>query len=102
MEKTGTTKKDNIFPIKVDELEKILRSKFKTNPDLSFKVFEQQKKKIAVFFISYLTTPGKVEQFLLEPLLSKDIPWTNKLLLNDIPLDSGEEKTNLDDTNIPN
>lgn len=97
MEKTGTTKKDNIFPIKVDELEKILRSKFKTNPDLSFKVFEQQKKKIAVFFISYLTTPGKVEQFLLEPLLSKDIPWTNKLLLNDIPLDSGEEKTNLDD-----
>lgn len=83
--------KGSIFPIKIDELEQLLQKKFENNPDLVFTKYEHQGEKIAVFSIPYLVETEKAEEFILKPLLNKEIEWTNQDILNEIPL--GESKT---------
>ncbi|MBP2258768.1 spore germination protein [Virgibacillus alimentarius] len=82
---------DSIFPLKVDEFEKILRRKFENNPDLLLSKYEHKGNKMIVFSIPYLVAEEKAEDFILKPLLNKDIEWTNENILNEIPL--GESKT---------
>ena len=82
----SSKKTDNIFPINIDELEKLLQKEFKNNPDLSFSKYEHQGKRIAVFCIPYLVEPTMLEESLLKPLLNKDVSWTSQKLVNEIPL----------------
>ncbi|ASN06633.1 spore germination protein [Virgibacillus necropolis] len=89
--------RSSIFPIKVDELQDLLESKFENNPDLIFTIYEHQQKKVAIFFIAYQVQSDKLEEFLLQPLLNKKEEWTNKSLLNEIPLSTGATKDNLED-----
>ncbi|MFD1849959.1 spore germination protein [Oceanobacillus bengalensis] len=97
MKKTFTSKKGNIFPLKIDELDKILKARFETNPDLSFTTYEKNNKKIAVFFIAYQVESEKIDNFLLEPILMKNIEWTNHSILNEIPLNGGKKVETLED-----
>lgn len=79
--------KNAIFPLEINKLESIIKSKFKKNPDdLFFSTYEHQDKKIAVFCLPYMTETEKVESFLLKPLLSKTEEWTNQTIMNEIPL----------------
>ncbi len=85
----------NIFPMKIEELEKLLQNRFENNPDLSFTVYDHENKKIAVFFISYIVETQWVHESLVKTLLEGNEPWTNKAILNNIPLAAAEKKTKL-------
>ncbi|QUW23138.1 spore germination protein [Sporosarcina sp. Marseille-Q4063] len=84
-------KTNTIFPLQVNELEIIIKSKFENNSDedLLFSVYEHKGKKIAVFGISYLMDTNKLESSLLTPLISHSEPWTSIDVLNEIPLGNG-------------
>ncbi|AIF42662.1 spore germination protein [Virgibacillus sp. SK37] len=88
--------KKQIFPTEIEQLEEIMQSKFKDNPDLSFSKYEHMGKKIAVFYIGYQVDTEKVEKSILSTLLNKEVEWTNPLLLNTIPLNSGTTIDSLD------
>ncbi|MUK88792.1 spore germination protein [Ornithinibacillus sp. L9] len=90
-------KKDSIFPITIDELEKTLSSKFENNPDLKFSKYDQQGQKIAVFFIDYQVSSDKLQQALLVPLLGMKKEWTNDSILNEIPINSGTKISSFED-----
>ncbi|GFZ76193.1 spore germination protein [Compostibacillus humi] len=85
----------NIFPMKIEELEKLLKNRFENNPDLSFTVYDHENKKIAVFFISYIVETQWVHESLVKTLLEGNEPWTNKAILNNIPLAEAEKKKKL-------
>lgn len=87
----------NMFPLKIDELEQIMKSEFEKSPDLSFSKYEHQNKKIAVFFIPYQVQPDRVENLLLTPLLESNKDWSNTALLNEISLNSGKEYQQMDE-----
>ncbi|MFD2042828.1 spore germination protein [Ornithinibacillus salinisoli] len=96
--RNSTNKKGNsIFPLKIEELEKILTNKFENNPDLKFSTYEQQGVKLAVFFIDYQVDVGKLQKSLLEPLLNMEKKWSTDSILNEIPLNSGSRGTTLDE-----
>lgn len=82
---------DLIFPLKVDELEMLIRSKFENNSDedLIFSIYQHQGKQITVFGIGYLIDTDKLEHAVLNPLLSHTETWTSQSLLNDLPLGNG-------------
>lgn len=84
-------KTEAIFPMKVSELETLIKSQFENNSadDLLFSIYEHEGKQIAVFGISYLIESDKLENSLLAPLLSQPKAWTSQSLLNDIPLGDG-------------
>jgi len=84
-------KNQTIFPLLVNELEIIIKSKFEnhSDEDLLFSVYEHQGKKIAVFGISYLIDTNKLESSLLAPLLSHSEAWASLDVLNEIPLGNG-------------
>lgn len=88
---------DSIFPLKVDELETLIKSKFenKSEEDLIFSIYEHQGRKLAVFGIPYLIDSDKLENALLNPLLSNKNAWTTQSLLNDIPLGGGNTTASL-------
>lgn len=94
MRRSGSNDK-NIFPMKIEELEKLLQNRFENNPDLSFTVYDHENKKIAVFFISYIVEIQWVHESLVKTLLEGNEPWTNKAILNNIPLAAAEKKTKL-------
>jgi len=82
--------KNNIFPLKIKELESEIKSHFKKNPnDLLFSTYEHQEKKIAVFCSPYLVETDKLENHLLTTLLNEQDPWTNQRILNEIPIGKG-------------
>lgn len=81
--------------MKIEELEKLLQNRFENNPDLSFTVYDHENKKIAVFFISYIVETQWVHESLVKTLLEGNEPWTNKAILNNIPLAAAEKKTKL-------
>lgn len=87
---------DSIFPIEVDELQKLIESKFKNDPDLIFTVYKHQGKKIAVFSIPYMTDTDAFADFLLEPLLAKPVEWTSQSILKELPLSTGTTTGSLD------
>src|SRR5699024_2495177 len=89
--------KKNLFPLQIDELEKIIKDKFDSNNDLLFSTFNIQGKNVAVFYISYIVESQKLESNLLDPLLSSKEPWTTEDILNEIPLETGETYTSLED-----
>src|SRR5699024_6793716 len=89
--------KKSIFPLQIDELEKIIKSKFDSNSDLLFSTFNVQGKNVAVFYISYVVESQKLENSLLEPLLSAKKPWTTEDILNVIPLETASTQTTLDE-----
>lgn len=94
MRRSGSNDK-NIFPMKIEELEKLLQNRFENNPDLSFTVYDHENKKIAVFFISNIVETQWVHESLVKTLLEGNEPWTNKAILNNIPLAAAEKKTKL-------
>src|SRR5699024_6279953 len=95
--------KKNLFPLKADELKKIVKEQFEsttgTNPDLIFKTYEIQGEKVAVFYLSNLINSDKFETSILNPLLSSEKPWTNKSLLNEIPIGENSTASTLEDIN---
>lgn len=98
MRKSRFTKKDNIFPITIEELEELLKSKFENNPDdLTISKFEKQGKKAIIFFIAYQVEGDMVENCLYEPFLEKDIDWNNSTIINEIPLSRGKTVQSLDE-----
>lgn len=92
-------KSDAIFPLKVDELEILIKSTFENNSadDLLFSIYEHNGKKIAVFGIAYLIDSDKLENSLLNSLLSHKKAWTSQSLLNDIPLGDGSTVASFQD-----
>jgi len=87
---------NHIFPLKIKELESIIKGKFRKNQDdLLFSTYEHQGENIAVFCLSYLVDTNKLEQSLLTTLLNKAKPWTNEQLLNEIPLGKSSEINSL-------
>src|SRR5690606_39164595 len=88
-EKTNQSE-TNIFPLKVDALEKFFKEKFNYHDDLKFTKYTVNKKKVAVFYIDYLIEGNKLGQ-IIEPLvdLNPEIDLTNKNLLNELPFSSG-------------
>lgn len=85
------------FPLKINELEQLMKDKMINNPDLIFSTYELQDKKIGVFFINYLVDTNKLENFLLSPLLNKQEDWTNQKLSNQIPIGSKSTANSLQD-----
>ena len=78
---------NHIFPLKIKELESIIKGKFKKNPDdLLFSTYEHHGGNIAVFCLSYLVDTNKLDSHLLKLLLAHPEPWTNRDLLNEIPI----------------
>ena len=88
-----------IFPLKVDELKILVKSTFENNSaeDLLFSIYEHNGKKIAVFGITYLIDTDKLEDSLLNSLLSHKEAWTSQSLLNDIPLGNGSTAASFQD-----
>ncbi|MBP1915104.1 hypothetical protein J2Z23_002061 [Lederbergia galactosidilyticus] len=85
------------LPLTLDELEQSLQEVFTNNSDLLFSRYQHYGKKFAVFYIPYIVESGKVEEFILSPLLKREMKWTNLTILNEIPLGSGEMLTSLDE-----
>lgn len=88
MSKLKSTKSS--FPLKIDQLKEALNSNFEQNTDLSFSVYQQNNKKVAVFYIEYLVEGQKVNENLLNPLLNDTIKWTNESVINNLPLSQSE------------
>ncbi|WP_082918186.1 spore germination protein [Oceanobacillus sp. Castelsardo] len=97
MRKNRFMKKDNIFPITIEELEELLNSKFENNPDLTISKFEKQGKKAMIFFIAYQVEGNMVEEYLYAPFLEKDIEWNNSTIMNEIPLSRAKTVQSLND-----
>lgn len=91
--------KDIKFPLKVEELESYIKSKFENNSDedLMFSIYHHQNKKIAVFGIRYLIDSNNLGSYLLSPLLERQTTWTADALLNELPFENGSSTNNLDD-----
>jgi len=88
--------RNGVFPLKINELEIKIKSKFKKNPDdLLFSTYEHQETKLAVFCLSYLVDTNKLEDNLLTPLLNNEIAWTHQSILNDIPLEERSSTNSL-------
>lgn len=89
----------NVFPLKVDKLETLIKSTFEysSDDDLLFTIYEHQGSKIAVFGIAYLIDTDKLESSLLDSLLSHVETWTSHSLLNDIPLGNGSTTTSMEE-----
>ncbi|MBO1910027.1 spore germination protein, partial [Microvirga sp. 3-52] len=81
-------KTNTLFPLQMNELEVIIKSKFEnhSDEDLLFSVYEHKGKKVAVFGITYLIDTNKLESSLLTPLLSHEEAWTSRGIINEIPL----------------
>lgn len=88
------SQQDSIFPLKINKLEELIQDH---NLALNFSRYKHHDINIVVFYISYLVDTDKLENFLLEPLLTKEEQWTNQMVLNDIPLSNGTTTTSLTD-----
>src|SRR5699024_4303972 len=88
---------DAIFPLQVNELESLIKSKFEnnSNEDLIFSIYEHQGKKIAVFCLPYLIDTNKLESSLLDLLFCNTYTCTSQDLLNDIPMRVGSTTNSL-------
>ena len=78
------------FPLSIDGLKNKLETEILNSQDLSFTVYKQENKQIAVFYIPYLVDLAKIEQQVLSKLLDMQIDWTMDSILSEIPLSSGE------------
>src|SRR5690606_32529830 len=96
-EKTNQSE-TNIFPLKVDALEKFFKEKFNYHDDLKFTKYTVNKKKVAVFYIDYVIESNKLGQ-IIEPLvdLNPEVDITNKNLLNELPFSSGTSTNTKED-----
>ena len=88
----------SIFPTSIEKLKKKIESEFLKSEDVAFTVYQQESKKIVVFYIAFLVDQQKVEEMLLKPLLDMETPWTGQSILDEIPLGGGQ--TNSDIKNI--
>ncbi|SES68320.1 GerA spore germination protein [Oceanobacillus limi] len=95
--KTKDKSGDTIFPLNIDELEKVISSKFENNPDIKFSTYEQQGRKVAIFFIDYQVDVQKLQESLLGPLLNMEKEWSNDSIVNEIPLNSATKISSLDE-----
>lgn len=94
---TKKKQKDNIFPLSIQELEQLLKHRFKSNPhDLMFSQYEKNGKKLVVFCLSYQIDTNKLEESLLSPLLKMKEKWSNNTIPNAIPLGSSSTESNMD------
>lgn len=83
------------FPLTTDELKKRLESKLINHQDLSFTVYKQKSKKVAVFYIPFLVDQKKIEKQVLDPLLDMESEWSTDSVLSEIPLTLGETTTDI-------
>ncbi|GAB4074514.1 spore germination protein [Barrientosiimonas marina] len=94
----GKSKKDQLFPQKLDALKEMMQSKFENNQDLTFAIYEQdQGTRVAVFFIQYMAKESQVKQDLLDPVLNSQDEWSTSSLKNDIPIATQMTKETLDE-----
>src|SRR5699024_128619 len=90
----------NIFPIKIDKLKHLIKKRFaKSSEDLLFTTYEIQDDRVAVFFLPYLTDTDKVEDHILDPLVSTQEKWSNERLINEIPIGESTLTNSLQDIN---
>ncbi len=91
-------KTTSIFPLKLNELEFLIKSNFEKNADedLLFSFYEHQGKKVVVFGILYLLDIQKLESALLAPLLNASEPWTVKRLKNELPVGNSSLASSVD------
>lgn len=85
----------SVFPLTIDELKKKIENGMLNKEDLSFTVYGQKNKKVAVFYIPYLVDQEKIESQLLDPLLDMENEWTEQAILDEIPLGQGKTDTDL-------
>lgn len=87
------------FPLKIEHLEKIIKSQFKNHSaeDLFFSTYTHQDKKIAVFGIHYLIDTNKLESSLLAPLLEYQEPWSAEAVLEGLPFENGSITSSVED-----
>ena len=95
LRRSNKQKKHPTFPLTTDELKKSIQSELVNHQDVSFSIYQQKKKKIAVFYIPYLVDENKVEQHILPTLLDMEKDWTSQSLINEIPLASGDKLSDI-------
>lgn len=78
--------KNTIFPTTIQTLIKELNEKAQNKPDLKFSIYQKDGIKLVLFCIPYLIDVQKTDQILLHNILDMEAEWTNKALLNNIPL----------------
>lgn len=95
LRRSNKQKKHPAFPLQTDELKKVILSELINDQDVSFTVYQQEEKKIAVFYIPYLVDKDKIEQQILPAILEMKKTWTSQSILNEIPLSSGNTLTDV-------
>lgn len=96
MRRRSTKQKNHpTFPLKLSELRQMLDSELINSQDLSFTVYKQANKKVAVFYIPYLVDQQKVEQLALQSLLDMQTEWTSDTILSEIPLALGKKDSDI-------
>ncbi|WP_156856503.1 spore germination protein [Oceanobacillus sp. AG] len=83
------------FPLSMDEFEDKLKTEVLNSQDLSFTVYKQENKQVAVFYIPYLIDLTKIEQQVLNNLLDMQTECTADSILSEIPLSSGEQVSSI-------
>ncbi|MCM3739609.1 spore germination protein [Oceanobacillus luteolus] len=86
------------LPMSVDQLKNKVESLVINSQDLNYTTYQQNEKQIAVFYIPFLIDHTKLEESLLNPLLSMESDWSTDTILSGIPLASGKTTTKLEDT----
>ncbi|WP_047979845.1 spore germination protein [Ornithinibacillus contaminans] len=91
--------KKPIFPLKIEELKKLLDNKFVNNPDLNFSTHKKNGKDFAIFYIDYQVDVNIMHRDLFEPLLQfgEEVVLSNQSILDTLPLSSGSTSETLDD-----
>jgi len=78
------------LPLKIDKLKQQVEESILNKQDLSFTVYQQNKKLAAIFFIPYIIDQQKLEEQLLHTLLQMEEDWSSMTILNEIPLSQGK------------
>ncbi len=86
------------LPMSVDQLKNKVESLVINSQDLNYTTYQQNEKQIAVFYIPFLIDHTKLEESLLNPLLSMESDWSADAILSEIPLSLGKKTTKLEDT----
>lgn len=95
MRRVRKRKNNAVLPGTVHKFKEKLESELLNSQDLSFTVYEQEKNKIAVFYIPYLVDQDQIDKQALSSLLNMEKEWTTNSILNEIPLSMGETTSSL-------
>ncbi len=86
------SKGTSIFPMKLEQLKKVLNDEFRNDPDLKFTQYSISNSRVAIFYIDYQIDQDLFQKDLLKPLLNfeeRQQRSTINNLMNYLPLSSG-------------